>query len=50
VRLLDIADPSRPTEVAAWLPPRNGMIWSVAFDGDLLLAGDINNGLFILQR
>jgi hypothetical protein len=50
VRLLDIADPSHPLELASWLPPRNGMIWNVAFIGDLLLAGDIENGLFILRR
>jgi hypothetical protein len=50
VRLVNIGDPSRPNEVAAWLPPRNGLIWNVAFAGDLLLAGDINNGLFVLRR
>ena len=50
VRLLDISDASRPIELANWIPPRGGMIWNVAFMGDLLLAGDINNGLFILRR
>jgi len=50
VRLLDIGDPSQPAELAAWQPPRNGMIWNVAFMGDLLLAGDIENGLWLLSR
>jgi hypothetical protein len=50
VRLLDISDASRPLELANWIPPRGGMIWNVSFMGDLLLAGDINNGLFILRR
>jgi hypothetical protein len=50
VRLLDFANVSQPSEVAAWVPPRGGMIWNVAFLGDLLLAGDINNGLYILRR
>lgn len=50
VRLLNIADPRRPAEVASWVPPAGGMIWNVAFMGDLLLAGDINNGLYLLRR
>jgi hypothetical protein len=50
IRLLDIADASQPREVARWVPPHGGMIWNVAFLGDLLLAGDINNGLYILRR
>jgi hypothetical protein len=50
VRLLSIADPTQPTELASWVPPHGGMIWNVAFVGDLLLAGDINNGLYILRR
>jgi hypothetical protein len=50
VRLLDLGDPSRPSELAAWVPPKSGMIWNVSFFGDLLLAGDINNGLWILRR
>ena len=50
IRLLNIGDPNQPTELAEWLPPRNGMIWNVAFAGDLLVAGDISNGLFILRR
>jgi hypothetical protein len=50
VRLLDISDASRPTELASWVPPHGGEIWNVSFMGDLLLAGDINNGLYILHR
>jgi hypothetical protein len=50
VRLIDFTSPTQPTEVASWVPPHNGMIWSVQFMGDVLLAGDINNGLFILRR
>jgi hypothetical protein len=50
VRLLDISDASRPVEIASWVPPQGGQIWNVAFDGDLLVAGDINNGLYMLRR
>jgi hypothetical protein len=50
IRLIDVSDASRPVELANWVPPRGGMIWNVAFLGDLLLAGDINNGLFVLRR
>ena len=50
VRLLDISDASHPVELVNWVPPHGGMIWSVSFMGDLLLAGDINNGLFVLRR
>ncbi len=50
VRLLDIADATQPAELASWVPPRGGMIWNVAFLGDTLLAGDINNGLYVLRR
>lgn len=50
VRLLDVSDAARPVEVANWIPPRGGMVWNVAFMGDLLLVGDINDGLFVLRR
>ena len=50
IRLLDISDASRPIELMSWIPPHDGMIWNVSFMGDLLLAGDINNGLFVLRR
>ncbi len=50
VRLLDVSDASRPVELTYWIPPRGGMVWNVAFMGDLLLVGDINNGLYVLRR
>jgi hypothetical protein len=50
VRLVDVSDATHPTELTAWVPPHGGMIWNVSFMGDLLLAGDINNGLFVLRR
>jgi hypothetical protein len=50
VRMVDFSDPSRPTEIGAWVPPNAGEIWNVAFMGDLLLASDINNGLYVLRR
>jgi hypothetical protein len=50
VRLLDTSDASHPLELTSWVPPHGGMIWNVAFMGDLLLAADINNGLFVLRR
>ena len=50
VRLLDVSDATRPVELAYWIPPRGGMVWNVAFMGDLLLVADINNGLFVLRR
>ena len=50
VRLVDISDAAHPVELTTWIPPHGGMIWNVSFMGDLLLAGDINNGLFILRR
>ncbi|MBV9543927.1 MAG: hypothetical protein JOY61_06080, partial [Chloroflexi bacterium] len=50
VRLVDVSDASHPSEIAAWVPPQAPMVWNVAFSGDLLLVGDINNGLFVLRR
>lgn len=50
IRLIDISDAAHPTEMTSWVPPRGGQIWNVSFYGDLLLAGDINNGLYILHR
>lgn len=50
VRLVDISDASQPVELASWVPPQAPMVWNVAFMGDLLLVGDINNGLVILRR
>jgi hypothetical protein len=50
VRLLDVSDAARPVELMNWIPPNAGMVWNVSFLGDLLLVGDINNGLFVLRR
>jgi hypothetical protein len=50
VRLLDISDASQPVELGSWVPPHAPMVWNVSFLGDLLLVGDINNGLFVLRR
>jgi hypothetical protein len=50
VRLVDVSDGSRPVELSRWVPPSDGMIWNVAFMGDLLLVGDVNNGLYVLRR
>jgi hypothetical protein len=50
VRWLDIADPTQPVELRSWVPPHDAMVWSVQTMGDLVLVGDINNGLFVLQR
>jgi hypothetical protein len=50
VRVLDVTDASQPVEVGSWLPPLDPMVWNVAFLGDLLLVGDVNNGLFVLRR
>jgi len=50
VRLLDVSDAARPVELMNWIPPHDGMVWNVSFLGDLLLVGDINNGLYVLRR
>jgi len=50
VRLLDISDATRPVELASWVPPHDPMVWSVAFLGDLVLVGDVNNGVYVLRR
>ncbi|HLH25469.1 MAG TPA: PA domain-containing protein [Chloroflexota bacterium] len=62
VRVLDIQDPAAPREIAAWVPPpgtapeavRNylgegAQVWGVAVDGDLVVASDINSGLWVLR-
>jgi hypothetical protein len=50
VRLLDVSDASRPVELASWTPLHDPMVWNVALMGDLLLVGDVNNGLYVLRR
>jgi hypothetical protein len=62
VRVLDIRDPAAPREVAAWVPPADAapgavrtylglgaMVWGVAVDGDLVVASDVNSGLWVLR-
>ena len=62
MRILDIADPTRPREVGYFIPPRadpqaaaaNGrgprpFVWSVYPRGDLILASDEQTGLYILR-
>lgn len=50
VRLLDIADPTAPFELASWVPPTSPLVWNVALLDDLVLVGDVNGGLYILAR
>lgn len=59
VRLLDMAGPDSPREVASFVPPpaadpfgafpRAAEVWGVALHGDLVLASDINSGLWVLR-
>jgi hypothetical protein len=62
VRVLDIENPAAPREIAAWVPPlgsapeavRNylgegAQVWGVAIEGDLVVASDINSGLWVLR-
>ncbi len=59
VRLVDFTDPSHPREVAAFVPPAApdpfgvfppvANVWGVARAGDLVLASDINSGLWVLR-
>ena len=50
VRVIDVSDASQPIEVGSWVPPRQPMVWNVAFLDDVLLVADVNNGLFLLRR
>jgi hypothetical protein len=62
VRVLDIRDPTEPREVASWMPPAAAapgaarsslgagpMVWGVAVEGDLVVASDVNSGLWVLR-
>lgn len=59
VRVVDISDPARPVEVAAYVPPAvrdpfgffptAATVWGVALAGDLVLASDVNGGLYVLK-
>ncbi len=50
VRVVDVSDAARPLEVNAWLPPRDPFVWNVALMGNLVLVGDVNHGLYVLER
>jgi hypothetical protein len=59
IRVVDIADPAAPRELAAFVPPPAAdpygvfktapEVWGVAVTGDLVLASDINAGLYVLR-
>jgi hypothetical protein len=61
VRWVDIAEPRRPKELASWVPPagrdpqgffpNEPIVWGVypMPDSELVLASDINSGLWVLQ-
>jgi hypothetical protein len=61
VRWIDIAEPRKPKELASWVPPAGHdphgffpdepLVWGVypMPDSDLVLASDINSGLWVLQ-
>lgn len=61
IRWLDISKPSRPLEIDTWIPPKAAdpynfiptipAVWGVypLPDDDLILATDINSGLWILE-
>ena len=58
IRIIDIADPTRPREVASYVPPAavdpyrtftdTAQVWGVCVQGNLVLVSDINAGLFVL--
>ena len=65
VRIVDLSDPTRPTEVGSFVPPRsrdpvgywvapNGatafpMVWGVDVQDDLIYVSDMNSGLWIIR-
>jgi hypothetical protein len=62
VRVVDIHDPAAPRELAAWTPPARAipdavrisftdgpLIWGIAVEGDLIVASEMNGGLYVLQ-
>jgi hypothetical protein len=65
VRVLDVSDPTAPTEVAHFVPPavknpvqpsqrgvltNTAQVWGVVVDDGLVYASDMNSGLWILRR
>ena len=61
IRWVDVSDPSKPREIDAWVPPATKdphgflpkvpVVWGVfpLPDSDVILASDINSGLWVLQ-
>ena len=59
VRVIDLADPDNPREVASYVPPavtdplgfwpHAAEVWGVALLGDLVIVSDINSGLYVLR-
>jgi hypothetical protein len=57
IRVLDIADPTRPREVGFFVPEASAasaarpapFVWGVYVRGDLILASDHHSGLYILR-
>ena len=49
IRLLDLADPSSPHEVASFVPPQRPNVWGVDLLGELVLVSDMNSGLYVLR-
>ena len=59
VRVIDFSKPSAPVEIGRFVPPAlpdpNGFfetapnIWGIYVHGDLILASDINGGLYVLK-
>jgi hypothetical protein len=59
VRVIDIRDPSSPREVGSFVPPDTPtlsaqlpdrpMVWGVAATNGLIVAADMNFGLWILR-
>lgn len=65
VRIVDLSDPTEPTEVGSFVPPRSRdpvgywvapdgamafpMVWGVDVEGDLIFVSDMNSGLWIIE-
>lgn len=59
IRLLDLSNPSRPVELASYVPPAVAdphdelptapIVWGVAKEGQIVLASDMNGGLYVLR-
>ncbi len=58
--MVDISAPAAPREIASFVPPdvadprgnlpAKPLVWGIYVHGDLILASDINAGLYILKR